>query len=399
MAAKVALSSSLSTIPSLPPNSSSLSPLSCTQFFSPKKRVHHFKIHANLGGGDGDIKQGGKKKFITREEEPEQYWQTAGEREGENPMKTPLPYIIIFGMSTPFVILAIAFANGWIKCVALAALFVKEQPRPVRSQENKEEEKKEEKKEESKEEPQEIVLKVDMHCEACARKVERALRGFQGPNLRWFTHLIELYISGVEDVMTDSKSHKVVVKGKTADPITVCQRIQKKCGRRAEIISPLQKTPEEEKKEGDKDKKEEKKEEPPAVITIKLKVSMHCEACAEALQKCIGKIEGVESVAADLMSDQVVVKGVLDPAKLVENVYKRTKKQASIVKDEEKKEEEKKEEEKKEGENKEGEEGKGEYEKKSEANRSEYWPPKYNLEYAYPPQIFSDENPNACFVM
>lgn len=43
------------------------------------------------------------------------YWLTAGEREGENPMKTPLPYIIIFGMSTPFVILAIAFANGWIK--------------------------------------------------------------------------------------------------------------------------------------------------------------------------------------------------------------------------------------------------------------------------------------------
>jgi hypothetical protein len=43
------------------------------------------------------------------------YWQTAGEREGENPMMTPLPYIIIFGMSTPFVILAIAFANGWIK--------------------------------------------------------------------------------------------------------------------------------------------------------------------------------------------------------------------------------------------------------------------------------------------
>ncbi|KAK6141243.1 hypothetical protein DH2020_025040 [Rehmannia glutinosa] len=67
------------------------------------------------GGGEGELKKGGKKKFITKEEEPEQYWQTAGEREGENPMKTPLPYIIIFGMSTPFVILAIAFANGWIK--------------------------------------------------------------------------------------------------------------------------------------------------------------------------------------------------------------------------------------------------------------------------------------------
>ncbi|KAJ4770765.1 transmembrane protein [Rhynchospora pubera] len=73
------------------------------------------KIYANIGGGDGELKQGGKKKFITREEEPEQYWQTAGERKGANPMMTPLPYIIIFGMSTPFVILAIAFANGWIK--------------------------------------------------------------------------------------------------------------------------------------------------------------------------------------------------------------------------------------------------------------------------------------------
>ncbi|KAJ8514043.1 hypothetical protein OPV22_004477 [Ensete ventricosum] len=72
------------------------------------------RIYAKLGGADGEAKPA-KKKFITREEEPDQYWQTAGEREGENPMKTPLPYIIIFGMSTPFVILAIAFANGWIK--------------------------------------------------------------------------------------------------------------------------------------------------------------------------------------------------------------------------------------------------------------------------------------------
>ncbi|CAN6310272.1 unnamed protein product [Urochloa humidicola] len=91
---------------------------------SPRKGASFFRIHtvsrrarqisAKLGG-DGELKPQGKKKFITREEEPEQYWQTAGEREGENPMMTPLPYIIIFGMSTPFVILAIAFANGWIK--------------------------------------------------------------------------------------------------------------------------------------------------------------------------------------------------------------------------------------------------------------------------------------------
>ncbi|CAL1402478.1 unnamed protein product [Linum trigynum] len=77
---------------------------------------HHFRAPATSeGGGNGELQPKDKKKFITKEQEPEQYWQTAGEREGENPMMTPLPYIIIFGMSTPFVILAIAFANGWIK--------------------------------------------------------------------------------------------------------------------------------------------------------------------------------------------------------------------------------------------------------------------------------------------
>ena len=109
----------------------------------------------------------------------------------------------------------------------------------------------------------------------------------------------------------------------------------------------------------------------------------------------------------DVANDKVVVKGIVDPTKLVDDVYKKTKKLASIV-PEEKKEEEKKEEgkkEEKEGEKKEGEEDKGsEEEKKSDIKRSEYWPPKhyleYYLEYTYPPpQMFSDENPNACFVM
>lgn len=111
-------------------------------------------------------------------------------------------------------------------------------------------------------------------------------------------------------------------------------------------------------------------------------------------------IAGVESVETDLANDQVIVKGVVDPTKLVDYVYKRTRKQASIVKDEEKKEEEKKEEEKKE-EKKDGEEGNAEDDKKSDIKRSEYWPSKHFLEYAYayPPQIFSDENPNACSVM
>ena len=53
----------------------------------------------------------------------------------------------------------------------------------------------------------------------------------------------------------DSRTSKVVVKGKAADPIKVCERLQKKSGKKVELISPLPKPPEE--------KKEETKEEPP----------------------------------------------------------------------------------------------------------------------------------------
>ncbi|KAK1567995.1 hypothetical protein Q3G72_019163 [Acer saccharum] len=122
MAAKLALSSSLITTTTTTTNKVTVLQKPCTFSQHPLnqshslRRTHHFRINANLGGGgDGELKPKGKRKFVTREEEPEEFWQTAGEREGENPMMTPLPYIIIFGMSTPFVILAIAFANGWIK--------------------------------------------------------------------------------------------------------------------------------------------------------------------------------------------------------------------------------------------------------------------------------------------
>ncbi|XP_052202530.1 heavy metal-associated isoprenylated plant protein 7-like isoform X2 [Diospyros lotus] len=224
-----------------------------------------------------------------------------------------------------------------------------------------------------------------MHCQACARKVARALRGFEG----------------VEQVTADCKASKVVVKGKTADPIKVCQRIQRKSGRKVELISPLPNAPEEENKEAKQE--EDKKEEPPPVVTHVLKVGMHCEACAQGLERTIRKIPGVESATADLANDQVIVKGIIDPTKLVDEVYKRKKKQASIVKDEEKKEEDKKGDEKKEekeGEKKDAAEGeKGEEDIKNDIKKSEHWPPKYYMEYAYAPQIFSDDNPNACSVM
>ncbi|CAI0374302.1 unnamed protein product, partial [Linum tenue] len=255
-----------------------------------------------------------------------------------------------------------------------------------------EEEGKKKEEEKKQDPPPEIVLKVDMHCEACARKVARALKGFQG----------------VEEVSADSKTSRVVVKGKTADPLKVWERLQKKSGRKVELISPLPKPPEEKPKEEEPPKEDPPKEPPPPVITVVLKIRMHCEACAQGLQKRIRKISGVESVETDMGNGTVTVKGVVEAGKLAEDVYKKTRKQVSIViKEEEKKEAEEKKEEKEEEKKKEEEEKKTTEEEemlKSEIKRSEYWPStsrNYSMEYySYPPpQIFSDENPNACSLM
>ncbi|XP_059661665.1 heavy metal-associated isoprenylated plant protein 7-like [Cornus florida] len=291
------------------------------------------------------------------------------------------------------------------------------------------EEKKEEKKTEDSKEtpppppPQEVVLRVFMHCEGCARKVRRCLKGFEG----------------VEDVLTDCKTHKVVVKGEKADPLKVLERVQRKSHRQVELLSPIPKPPAEDAKkpeEKEAPKPEEKKEEP-QVITVFLKVHMHCEACAQEIKKRILRMKGVENAEPDLKGSQVTVKGVFDPPKLVEYVHKRTGKHAVIVKQEpEKKEEEKategKEEKKGEDGDKDGKKGGGGAEEKKEgggdaaakpdsaAEEDEklvdvkkndfhyYYPQQYQVypaRYAaemynqYPPQIFSDENPNACSVM
>ncbi|KAI3686368.1 hypothetical protein L1987_80043 [Smallanthus sonchifolius] len=265
--------------------------------------------------------------------------------------------------------------------------------------------------------PQEVVLRVFMHCEGCARKVRRSLKGFEG----------------VEDVITDCKTHKVVVKGEKADPLKVLERVQKKSNRKVELLSPVPNLPAEKPKKSEQEeppkseeKPGEKKDELPAPITVVLKVHMHCEACAQDIRKRILRMKGVENALPDLKNSQVAVKGIFPAVELVDYVYKRTGKHAVIVNQDPGKTEEDKKEEKKAdegGDKKEEKKAENGGEKQEEAaqpddtaatpsemKKSEYYyylPPNYHLypsreaAYAYPPapQMFSDENPNACSIM
>ncbi|XP_042015656.1 heavy metal-associated isoprenylated plant protein 9-like [Salvia splendens] len=284
---------------------------------------------------------------------------------------------------------------------------VEEERKP---EEKKEEPKAEEKKEEEKPEPaMPFVLFVDLHCVGCAKKIERSI----------------LKIRGVEGVAMDMAKNEVTIKG-VIEPQAVCSRIMKKTKRRAKVLSPLPQA------EGEP-MPEIVASQVSGLATIELNVNMHCEACAQQLKKKILKMKGVRTAETELSSGKVTVTGTMDAGRLVDYVYRRTKKQAKVVpqpdpEPEKPAEEGPKPEEKKEEKPAEGEEAKpAEEEKKEEGDKKDpapeegggeaeeeergmeeqgmykmmyHYQPMYVVERMPPaPQLFSDENPNACFIM
>ncbi|KAF8403111.1 hypothetical protein HHK36_011205 [Tetracentron sinense] len=227
-----------------------------------------------------------------------------------------------------------------------------------------------------------VVLKIDMHCEGCAKKVKRHVYDYKG----------------VESVKSDSNTNKLTVVGKV-DPANLRETIEEKTKKKVELISPLPKK--------DKDG------------------------------------GGVQTVTADLQKDLVTVKGTMDVKALVGYLKEKLNKSVEIVPAKKvdggggnKKEKA----DKKDGDGKvAGDGGKSEEAGKMEGNKMEfhgYGPgPGYGPEpgygpgygygpvhgpgpvngygpgpvngygqgyvvgYPHAPQMFSDENPNACSIM
>ncbi|KAK7285018.1 hypothetical protein RJT34_19774 [Clitoria ternatea] len=301
--------------------------------------------------------------------------------------------------------------------------------------------------------PAAVVLKLDMHCEGCVKKIKRAVRHFDG----------------VEDVKTDLSGNKITVIGKV-DPAKVRDKLAEKTKKKVELVSappkkdaagdkPPEKKPEE--KKSDEKKPEDKKPEEKSrkVSTVVLKIRLHCDGCVQKIRKIILKSKGVESVNIEEEKDLVTVKGTMEVKEMVPYLNEKLRRKVEVVppkKDDENNKKEKEKEKKKE--NKEGKEGskKEESAPKVEVNKMEhygyayppppmYWYPGYapdqsssssssygadvphgysnnqgydyhnnnyvNYQHGYmvdphylhpnhpPPQMFSDENPNACSVM
>ncbi|XP_019180365.1 PREDICTED: heavy metal-associated isoprenylated plant protein 7-like [Ipomoea nil] len=209
-----------------------------------------------------------------------------------------------------------------------------------------------------------IILGVYIHCKGCADTVRDSLIGFDG----------------VEGIEVDESNHRATVKGKNADPIMVTERLRKKTGKYVELIFPIPKPKKEHKKEP--------KIQEPKVMEVILKVYMHCEACAKEVKHCLHKLPGVQIVDPDMESDTVRVKGTMSPESLVEFMSQRAGRHAQVLKVT--KFVSHKKDNKDDGE-------KADSNKKGGAAAAVY--KGYTHELLHAPQLFSDENPNACSIV
>ncbi|KAK3001146.1 hypothetical protein RJ639_021071 [Escallonia herrerae] len=183
--------------------------------------------------------------------------------------------------------------------------------------------------------PATVVLKLDLHCEGCAKKVKRSIRHFDG----------------VEDVQADSANNKLTVKG-NVDPAWLRESLEKKTKKKVELVSPQpkkdggggdkksddksEKKPADGKKTDEKpekksnDKKPEKPKEP-AKSTVLLKIRLHCDGCTHKIKRIISKFDGVDSVSFDLQKDLATVVGTMDVKELVPCMNRKLKRSVEVV--------------------------------------------------------------------
>ncbi|PIN15877.1 Copper chaperone [Handroanthus impetiginosus] len=233
------------------------------------------------------------------------------------------------------------------------------------------------------------VYKAHLHCPKCADDIKKPL----------------LKLPGVHRVDTKFEKGEITVKG-AIDAKKIHAKIQKWSKKKVELISET------------KSKEEAKKE---TIKTITMKTYLHCDQCEKEARRRLILHKGIYNVKTNIKAQTITVEGAIEPEKLTTYMRKRVHKYAEIVP--EKKASDKKLEEKKEGDKKleEKKEGDKKLEEKKEKIKVdevksgdkvvEFKEVKivevktkegevpYFIHYVYAPQLFSDENPNACSIL
>ncbi|KAK6926728.1 Heavy metal-associated domain, HMA, partial [Dillenia turbinata] len=149
---------------------------------------------------------------------------------------------------------------------------------------------------------------------------------------------------GVEAVRGDSDTNKLTITGKV-DPTKLQEKIAQETNKKVELISPKPNNKNKdssgggagdkksenkpEKKEKSDDKKTKEKE--PPVTTAVLKMMLHCEGCVQKIRRVISKTKGYHSMSVDMQKDLITVTGTMDMKALAESLKDKLNRSVEIV--------------------------------------------------------------------
>ncbi|XP_009600294.1 heavy metal-associated isoprenylated plant protein 3-like [Nicotiana tomentosiformis] len=183
-----------------------------------------------------------------------------------------------------------------------------------------------------------VVLKSDFHCEGCVSKVVKAIRSFEGvEKVQCDADSNKLTVIGkVDPVMLREK-----VEQKTHKHVELVSPVPKKDGKGKDGGNGGGSGAEEKKKQnkenkdpkenkGGEDNKKSKVKEPP-ITTAVLKVHLHCQGCIQKIYKIVTKFKGYKEMKIDKQKDLVTVTGSMDVKELAETLKKHLKKEVEIV--------------------------------------------------------------------
>ncbi|XP_047966899.1 heavy metal-associated isoprenylated plant protein 6-like [Salvia hispanica] len=169
---------------------------------------------------------------------------------------------------------------------------------------------------EKKVDPITVVLKLDLHCQGCAKKVRRSVA----------------HLQGVETVKADCDAKRLTVTG-NVDPLWLREKLQIKTKKKVDLISPHPNNAAAAGADHNIPQPVDTNNPKKAVVsTVTMRTKLHCDECADKIKRIIIKnFDGIDSLTTDLQKSLIIVTGTMNVNDLVTYLREKLKRGVEIV--------------------------------------------------------------------
>ncbi|KAL9272376.1 Heavy metal-associated isoprenylated plant protein 6-like protein [Drosera capensis] len=170
-----------------------------------------------------------------------------------------------------------------------------------------------------------VVLKLDLHCEGCAEKLRRWLNHLDGvQDVQTELSSNKLKVLG----RVDPVGMKEMVEHKIKKKVELAASPKMEAVKEGGVE---EKMPDNKSEKKNKVDDNEKKSKEPPVTTVVFSTRVHCDDCAQKIKRIVSKYEGVQDVSVDSQKDLITVKGAMNVKELLQYLNMKLKRTVEIV--------------------------------------------------------------------